>query len=357
MKKEQKIFMLVLILLLIGMIMLFSSSSFIAYQNKNFNNDPFFFFRKQLIYIVLGIICMFIAKSIPLAFIKRSSVFLMLASTVLLIAVLFLGPEINGARRWLKIGVFTFQPSEFAELSIIIFLSSLIADIKRIPKKSLITSIIINFIVIVLIFFEPNISTAILLGIITFTMLMISEIPKSYAFIPLSALAVTGAAFIPRYAYAIRRIMSYLNRGPISPQTQASLLAMGNGGILGEGLGLGKLKLLFIPEAYSDFIFSIIGEELGFLGALIIVIIFFWLFYEGINVSKRAYSPFNKILAFGISFLIFFKALIHISISLKILPTTGLGLPFISYGGSSILMNMIAIGLLINVAKNEKKYA
>ncbi len=357
MKTEQQIFIIVMILLLIGMIMLFSSSSFIAYQNKNFNNDPFYFFRRQFIFIIIGIVCLFIAKSIPLQFLKRIAPLLIIISIILLFTVLLAGKEINGARRWFKILIFTFQPSELAEISMIIFLARIIPDIRNNSPKQFAVIFIMIVSVLGLIFVEPNISSALLMGFFVFIMFLMSDISKKYILIPVLSIAGIGAAMIPRYSHAMARLMSFVNKSPVSQQTQASILAMGNGGFLGEGLGMGKLKLLYIPEAYSDFIFSIIGEELGFLGGLIIILVFFFFFYTGMNVAKRAYSPFNKMLAYGITFFIVMKAFIHIAISLKLLPTTGLGLPFISYGGSSILMNMIAVGLLINIAKNEKKYA
>lgn len=357
MKTEQQIFLVVIVLLLIGIIMLFSSSSFIAYQNKHFNNDPFYFLKKQFLFIILGTVCLFIAKSIPLNFIKRMSPLLVIVSLLMLILVLIVGHEINGAKRWFSFFSMTFQPSELAELSMIIFMAKLVPDIRNYSKKQYIVTAFMIISVLFLIFIEPNISSALIMGFFIFIMLLMSDIPKRFILVPAIFLGGIGAAMITRYSHAMSRIFSFLSKAPAAQQTQASLLAIGNGGFLGEGLGMGKLKLLYIPEAYSDFIFSIIGEELGFMGGFMIIVLYFFFFFTGMNVAKRAYSPFSKMMAFGITFFIVLKAFIHISISLKLLPTTGLGLPFISYGGSSIIMNMIAVGLLINIARNEKKYA
>lgn len=357
MRTEQQIFIVVVVLLLIGIIMLFSASSFIAYQNKNFNNDPFFFFKKQLFFIFIGMICLFIAKSIPLNFIKRMSPLIVVVSLMLLILVLIIGKEINGARRWFSIFSVTFQPSELAELSMIIFMARIVPEIRNFSVKQQAVAGLMIAMTLFFIFIEPNISSALIMGFFIFIMLLMSDIPKRFILVPAMFFGGTGLAMTTRYSHAMSRILSFIGKDPLSSQTEASLLAIGSGGLLGEGLGMGKLKLLYIPEAYSDFIFSIIGEELGFMGSLMIIVLYFFFFFTGMNVAKRSYAPFHKMLAFGITFFIILKAFIHISISLKLLPTTGLGLPFISYGGSSIIMNMIAVGLLINIAMNEKKYA
>ncbi len=357
MSSEKKILLFTIILILYGIVILFSASSFIAYQNKNFNNDPYFFLKKQIFHIMLGVIALVFFRAFNYKYLKPASYIGIGIAIALLIIVLIAGPQINGARRWLKFAFITIQPSDIAELSIIMFLSALLSEIRKKSIKRIFISLSLILLSVLLIMIEPNISSAMILGVMIFILLYISDIDRKYIFILLGIIALAGIIAIPQYKHAMVRLSSFLNKNPDSVQLQSSILALGNGGILGEGIGLGKVKLLFIPEAYSDFIFSIIGEELGFLGSISIIFLYFVLFYEGLKVARRAYQPFGKFLAFAISFAIFFKALVHIAISVKLLPTTGLVLPFISYGGSSIIISMSLIGILLNIARHENSYA
>lgn len=357
MNSERKIILFTAILVLYGIVILFSASSFIAYQNRNFNNDPYFFLRKQIIHIMIGVAGLVFFRLLNYKYLKPASYIAMGISILLLIAVLFIGPQINGARRWLKLAVITIQPSDVAEFAIIVFLSALLSEIRKRGIKTIIVSLSLVLASILLIMIEPNISSAMILGMMIFIMLYISDIDRKYIYGIIAIVAIAGLVAIPQYKHAMMRLSSFLNRNPDSVQLQSSILALGNGGILGEGIGLGKVKLLFIPEAYSDFIFSIIGEELGFFGSISIIMLYLALFYEGLKVARNTYQPFGKFLAFAISFALFFKALVHIGISVKLLPTTGLVLPFISYGGSSMIISMSLIGILLNIARHEKSYA
>ncbi|MDY6787930.1 MAG: FtsW/RodA/SpoVE family cell cycle protein [candidate division WOR-3 bacterium] len=356
MKRERWIMMITAALIMIGLIMLFSASSFIAYQNSLFNNNPYFFLKRQFFHMIIGIFAFFTAKSLPLTFLKRIGLPLVIISLILLVLVLIIGERTNGAKRWLDIGIISFQPSVVAEFSLILFISSFASSFRGFSIRKKWAYLALAFTPVPLILFEPNISTAVIMAGFIIIILFISGIEKKFYISPLAVMGLTLFVMIPKYSYAVSRISSFMGSNPDHTQTEASLLAFGSGGFFGEGIGLGRLKLLFIPEAYSDFIFSIIGEELGLIGALLVLGAFIFLLYQGLMVAKNTYSPFGKILAFSISLFIFLKALLHMAISVKLLPTTGIGLPFISYGGTSLIINMALIGILIRIAQNEKKY-
>ncbi len=354
MKIRDIIILIFLFLLFFGIIILFSASSFIAFQNKNFGNDPYYFFKKQLLHLFIGIIALIIAYKFKLEHLHKVGRISMFFSTILLILVLLIGKDINGARRWLHFGL-TFQPSDIAEISMIIFLSTFFADIKSKKPQQIILVLIWSFINVSLILIEPNISTAAVFTVYIFVIMIVSDINKKYIYSTMLVFVPVIIIAILKYQHAINRIIGFLNPAHESVQTQSSLLALGNGGFFGAGPGLGKIKLLYLPEAYSDFIFAIIGEEFGLIGSLLIMSLFFILFHQGIKLAMKTVEMRQKLLAFSISFIIFFKAMIHIGISVKLLPTTGIGLPFFSYGGSSLIITLTLIGLLLNIS-NERDY-
>lgn len=349
---EQRIMLFLSILILIGLVVLFSASSFVAYQNKNFNNNPYFFLLKQSVFLIIGVFLLLVMRKFDYKKLNTLGFAMMALSTLLLILVLFIGKEINGARRWLNFGL-AFQPSEFTEIAIMVFLSSFLSDYeyKRRTNAQLITALSICFIQVILILMQPNFSTAFLICIFIVVMLLMSDINKKiilYLSAPASAFVIF---MFFRFQHTVSRLNMFLGRSEVKEQIENSMLAVANGGIMGQGLGLGKFKLLFIPEVYSDYIFTIIAEELGLWGSVLVIAAYLFLFKEGLDISKRTVSQFGKMLAFSISFLIFLKALIHISISVRLMPSTGLVLPFISYGGSGMLMNLVIMGILLNIAK------
>jgi len=184
-----------------------------------------------------------------------------------------------------------------------------------------------------------------------FVILMMSDIDKKIiGWLSIPASAVIIFMFF-RFQHTISRLNMFFGKSEVKDQIENSMLAVANGGIMGQGLGLGKFKLLFIPEVYSDYIFTIIAEEAGLIGSIVVITIYLFLFKEGLDISKKTISQFGKMLAFAISFLIFFKELIHIAISVRLLPSTGLVLPFISYGGTGMIMNLFIMGILLNITK------
>jgi len=252
----------------------------------------------------------------------------------------------------LNLGI-AFQPSELTEIAIMIFLCSFLSDYeyKKRTNAQLAVVLAICFIQVVLILLQPNFSTALLICGFMFVILMMSDIDKKIiGWLSIPASAVIIFMFF-RFQHTISRLNMFFGKSEVKDQIENSMLAVANGGIMGQGLGLGKFKLLFIPEFYSDYIFTIIAEEAGLIGSIVVITIYLFLFKEGLDISKKTISQFGKMLAFAISFLIFFKALIHIAISVRLLPSTGLVLPFISYGGTGMIMNLFIMGILLNITK------
>jgi len=354
MLNNRKIFIIVSILVLFGIFTLFNASSFIASQLDRCNHNPFYYVIKQMIAICIGIFFMLAANKIDLNLLKKFALPGLFLSILLLIIVLLFGKEINGARRWLDLGIISFQPSEVAEFFILIYLSTFISS-NKVEKKShkkIVAVLVLCITVIILIAVEPNISTAILITVFVIVLLNLSDIPRGYIFSMGAFLVIGLLLMLPRYVYAIRRLKIFA--GIVhSEQAENSILAIVNGGFLGQGVGMGKFKLFFIPEVHSDFIFTTIAEEFGFIGSVILIGAFLLFLKSGIDVAKNTYSTFLKVLAFGITFIIFSKAMIHIAVSLNIAPATGLVLPFISYGGTAMLFNLIMVGLLMNIAREN----
>ncbi len=351
MKDLYKIYLIVVILLIFGVVILTSATTFLSYQNKNFKNNPYYFLNRQLFWIFLGIIGGIAISNIDLRKIKENIyLILVILSIILLIVVLFTRP-INGARRWFRIFGFSFQPSEFAEVSLIVYLSKKFSNIK--DKNDIIFPIFLSFIVIGLIILEPNISYALTLLIILIVIMIYSEVPAGYTISLLVLGVILSPIIIIKYPHALLRIKMFFNNAPNNSQISDSVLAIANGGLFGKGIGSGQMKLLFIPEIQSDYIFATIAEETGFIGSILIIIIYVILFKLGKDISKKNLyiNRFFYILAFSISFTLFIKAMFHIAISLQMFPSTGVTLPFISYGGTSMLMNLIMLGILANIER------
>lgn len=355
MAEDRRIFILVSILVLSGIFILFNASSFIASQLEKCGNDPFYYIYKQLISIVIGGTALFFLYKLKLDNLRRIAFPGLIASILLLVIVLLIGREVNGARRWINLRVTTFQPSEMAEFFLLIYISAFISAYKNFNKShvKIIGLLILCFIVIFLVAVEPNVSTALLLSAFVFSLLIISDIPAGYIFSMASVAAVGFLGLILRYSHAMTRLRM-LTGSVQSEQLDNSILAVANGGLFGEGLGMGKFKLFFIPEVHSDFIFTTIAEELGFFGCIILIGLFLLFLKFGIEVAKNSYNSFHKSLAYGVTVIIFSKAMLHMAISLKLAPTTGLVLPFISYGGTAMIFNLAMVGILMNIARENR---
>ncbi|MCD6123773.1 putative lipid II flippase FtsW [bacterium] len=346
-------------LVLFGTVMVYSASTMISY--KRFGGDMNFFLVRQLLKVFLSFVGLIIAASIDYRKWRKLSPLILGASVVLILATLtpYLGGSgaIKGARRWINIFGWTIQPSEFAKLALIMFVATRLScpgfDWKNIRKVSL-TVVLPVALVLGMILIQPNIGMAVGLSLVILTMFVVAGMPKKYLVIMLVGLTVAIMFVVVVSPYARARILAFLfYEDPTGHgyQTRQSLIALGSGGFFGEGLGKSFQKLLFLPEVHTDFVFAIIGDELGFLGCAITIFLIGTIVYHGIKIAVRAKDMFGMLLAFGISAEIFYFSAINIAVVTKLIPTTGIPLPFVSYGGSQLLVHMFSVGILLNISR------
>lgn len=352
------LFIVILILLAIGINMVFSAS---MWEDKQLYHDSFYHLKKQLIWAGIGIAAMLITANVEYKKLRNRKLifFGMIVSLVLLVIVLFM-PAINGAKRWIGIGSLGVQPSEIAKLMLIIYVSDNITrkgeKIKSLTKGVL-PVLLIAAVFAALILKEPNMSTAVIIMTVAFILLFVGGARMSQLtgiFILGVAAAVVG---ITTEGYRMRRFLAFINpwADPLDTGYQAiqSLYALGSGGLFGAGLGQSHQKLYYIPEAQSDFIFSIIGEELGFIGVLFILILFAFLVWRGLRIALNCRDKFGSLLAAGITSLIAVQSSINFLVVSSFMPITGVPLPLISYGGSSLVFTMISFGILLNISRHK----
>lgn len=360
---DRLILVIVVFLILIGLMAVYSSTSVISpdvvekLQKKGAVVSQFGFVKKQLVTVLLGMIAMFIACKIPLKYLRKMAIPLLVLSLVCLLLVFTqFGISAGGARRWLRLWPSTFQPSEFVKLSMVVFLAWFISR-SYFKKDSFVSFIIpIGIMAVFQVIFlkQPDFGAVMSLALLTISLLFISGIKLRYL-LSLGALSIPIIIKLISEPYRWKRVTAFIDPWKDSQgsgfQLVQSFIALGSGGIRGVGLGESKQKLSFLPEVHTDFIFSLIGEEVGFIGAAFVVLLFMILFLRGIAITRRIKDPFAYYLAFGISIMIAIQAVINFAVVTGMVPTKGLPLPFISYGGSSLIVNMIAIGLLLNISR------
>ncbi|GHT05435.1 stage V sporulation protein E [Endomicrobiia bacterium] len=342
-----------------GAFMVFSSSAVMADVKWT---SPYKFFLRQILWVIFGFAAMFVTSFlINYKFYKRYAKWIYLFALVLVIAVLFVGVLRLGAKRWLQVGPFTLQPSELAKIAVVIAIADFISRKKKLVEKwkGLIAP---GFIILLMLFpivVEPDLGTPILVAVVCFAMLFCAGMKMNVIFAGGLALILLMVEEIMRKPYRLTRVKDYLasfvNIDVSSYQVKQSLNALGSGGFWGKGLGKSEMKLMYLPEAHTDFIFPIIGEELGFLGAVSVIAFFMYLFFKGIKMSKNMPDVFSQYLCLGITFLIVFQAIINISVATGVFPAKGLALPFISFGGTALIITMATSGILINLSQYNKK--
>lgn len=347
----------VTLLLIVGLIMVFSASSMVA--DINFGSLTHFF-RKQILWGAIAFMMMLIFSRINYHKLKENykPSILILISIGLLIGLFFLGIKINGARRWYNLGLMNFQPSEFVRIAVIIYfahvLSSAQKDLSKF-KESVLPLTLILLTILILIMAQPDLSTSLMIGLIAITMIFVSRV-KWYHLLILASPIIPATVYIIKNGYQLRRIIEWLNgwKDPMlaNYQVKQSLIGLGRGGILGEGLAQGKQKFLFLPDSHTDFIFSIIGEEFGFIGTTLILLLFLFILFRGLYIVNKTPDIFGKFLALGITINIVLYAFINAGVVSMLLPATGLPMPFISYGGSNLLFLGISVGILLSISRN-----
>ncbi|WP_366749803.1 stage V sporulation protein E [Tepidanaerobacter sp. EBM-38] len=346
-----------LVLTCFGMIMVFSSSSVRAYY---YFNDSFYFLKRQLIWSVLGFIAMIFFMNYDYWKIKQYEKPIVFVMILLLVLVLIpgIGKIVNDARRWIGVGNLTLQPSEIAKLGMIIYLS---CGLERKGDKiksffiGILPFLIVMGCVCGLILKEPHLSAAVLIGMTTLVMLFVA----GARIIHMASLGIVGSALalvlIVKKPYRLKRLLSFLdpwkNPSDGGYHIIQSLYALGSGGLIGVGLGRSRQKFFYLPEPQTDFIFSVIGEELGFLGAAFVILFFMFFIWRGYRTAIAAPDMFGKLMATGITTLITLQFLINIAVVTASVPVTGMPLPFISYGGSSLTITLSQVGILLNISK------
>lgn len=355
---------LTFVLVGIGLIMVYSSSSIFSLINEN--NDKYYLL-KQLIWAVVGIVAMFTLMNIPYTFFKKHYGKILLFALLLLIAVLIpgIGVEINGARSWIVIGPASLQPSEFAKLALIIYLSALIAkkgDKFRDFKRGLLPTMIVPFIFFILIALQSDLGSGMILLVTAFMLLYAAGANLKHLGTIALGFSVVIFFFIITSSYRIQRFLNFSNPwndglGGLGSGYQLvhSYFAIAHGGWTGAGFGKSIEKYLYLPYAQTDFIFAIFSEEMGFWVVMLFLLLYLFFLWRILIVTFRAKDLFAKFIGIGIVSMIFTQAFFNIGGVIGLIPLTGVPLPFISYGGSSLLLNFLSMGIVLSISREYSK--
>ena len=357
MKKSVFVLVIVIVALVaISVVMVYSTSAIYAAEKYQ---DEHYFLKKNLMWLGISLIPFFLCSYCNYRIFKHLSLVLIGGTVGLLLLTMF-GPfshSAGGATRWLRIGPIGFQPSECAKLAIIVYLADVLSrkqDTIKFFFKSLLFPSLLICVILFLILQQPDLGTTALLACITLILFLVAGIKMTYFFLSVAGGALGLFFLILKFPYRMQRVIAFIDpfKDPQGSGFQIiqSFIALGSGGVHGVGLGMGKQKLFYLPEAHTDFIFAIIGEELGLIGTLTITALFFAFFLCGLSIAFRCRDTFGKLLATGIVMTISLQAIINICVVTGMMPTKGISLPFLSFGGTNLLINCIAFGILINIA-------
>ena len=346
-------------LLALGVTMVLSTSYLHSQERYG---DGTYFFRKQLIAMGAGAIALVGCSLAPSALYRRFAYPLLAISFILLVMVLIPGIGVNrgGARRWIMFPGFAFQPSELAKLSMVVYLAHSLAKKEELIRSfsvGIVPHLIVSGAFAGLLLLEPDFGTALILTMLLYFMLFVGGVRVSHL-LATGLLALPALVYVLMTAeYRLRRLMTFWD--PWSDPSGSgfhviqSLIAFGSGQWFGRGLGESRQKLLYLPEAHTDFVYSVIGEELGLLGALVVLGLFAVIIFRGLQLSAKIEEPFDQYLAFGLTVLLGLQALIHMGVVMGLMPTKGLVLPFISYGGSAMMINLMEAGILLGLSRRR----
>ncbi len=345
------------ILAFLGLVMVYSTSSIFAADRYD---DPYFFLKKTMISLSIGLMLLFIFMHFDHNRLRLLSGMMVFIAALLLVAVFFF-PASRGAHRWLRLGLFPVQPSELAKLALVIYLAHSLS--KRGDKlqdfiKGVAPYLVVIGVLVGLVLLEPDFGGALSIGALSLIILFAAGIRLRYLLIPSAAAIVLAPLFLLITGYNLERLTAFLHPWEYAKdesfQLIQSFLAFGSGGWLGVGLGMSHQKMFYLPDAHTDFIFSVIAEETGWLGVMLIIITFGVFLTRGIWVALKSPDAYSRNLAIGLTMMIIMPAVINMAVVTGLLPTKGLVLPFLSYGGSSLLVNMTAAGILLNIS--AKRY-
>jgi cell division protein FtsW len=345
----------VLFLVGIGIVMVYSASSALA---LNQFGSGYFYLKKQTLFAAGGIVVLVICRHMPYRLLRPLAYPCLVLALLLLAAIHWsgLGIAAGGSTRWLRLGSFSFQPSEFARFAMVIYLAYSM-DKKGEKLKDLYVGFLPHVLVLMamtaLIFTQPDFGSVVILGALTWLMLFAGGVRLTHLTLSLGFILPLAYFLMIKAQYRLDRILSFLDpwRYPADQGYQIvhSLMAFGTGGLWGTGIGQGYQKLFYLPEPHTDFIFSVIGEELGLIGVLFILALYALVLYRGFAIARNAGDTFGSLVAFGLTAAIMLQVCINTGVALGLLPTKGLTLPFVSYGGTSLLLNMASIGIILNI--------
>jgi cell division protein FtsW len=340
--------------------MVYSASSALALKKYG---SGYFFLKKQSVFALLGLAGLYIGYKLPYKFLKKMTYPVLFCSFVLLVVVTIpgFGYKAGGATRWIRFGVVSFQPSELARFAMILYLAYSLSKKQDMIKElsiGFVPHVIVLFVFTLLIAIQPDFGSIVILILITWIMMFVGGVKILHLTITTVPVIPILVWYMMKADYRIKRVMTFLDPFKYSSdegyQIVHSLMAFGTGGFGGTGIGGGYQKLFYLPEPHTDFIFSVIGEEFGLIGVLFIILLFLTIIWRGVSIAKGAKDNFGTFLAIGIVTSLSVQVLINMGVTLGLLPAKGLALPFLSYGGTSLLINMTSIGILMNIGEEKK---
>lgn len=350
----------IIILSVFGLLYVFSASNVVASYRYD---DEFYFFKRQLLFLVIGMIGMYIMTKINIEKIKKYTSYIFYVFLGLLIIVLIPGIGLvrGGARSWIGVGIFSIQPAEFMKIGLILLLSKYLSEYHDELKKfkNFLGILILIGIIFGIILLQPDFGTGLVIVISSFFLLFISGVPLKF-FLILGGLGVLGlGGLIISEPYRMERILAFLDpwSDPLGSGFQGiqSLFALSPSGIFGLGFNKSMQKHFFLPEPQNDFIFAIIAEELGLVGGIFLILGYLFILIKAIRIASRISDPYKAFLALGLGISIFTQVVINISVVIGLLPITGITLPIVSYGGSSLIITLMSLGLLLNISKYQER--
>lgn len=360
--------LVILALIGLGLVMLGSASFWVAQKTYG---DMYYFFNRQLLFVFVGVFCAFVLYQVRIGFWEDLGVKLLPIAVILLILVLIpgIGVYVKGSRRWLSLGPFAFQVSELVKIIMIMYLSSyMVRHGKKLSTSPSYQPLVMPLLVLAgvgaLLLLEPDFGSAVIIIMVGLALLFLGGVPLKRLGMFLGGSLLIMLPVVALEGYRLRRIEIFLNPWADTQNTGYqiinSLIAIGDGGWFGNGLGAGVQKLSYLPEAHNDFIFAVLAEEFGFVGMMLLLVLFGWLVYRafviGFNADKQGLQ-FGAYVAYGIGFWIGFQVILHVGVNLAVLPPKGLTLPFLSYGGSSLLVTLLAMGLLMRIHRDTQMMA
>lgn len=347
-------------LLAFGLVMVFSASSV---RSALALGDEFAYLKRQALFAAAGVVLLMVLARIDLRWIRRSAVPLLAASILLLIAVLVIATPVNGAQRWLTFGPIGIQPSELTKVALALWLAAFLAR-RPVPQtlRELLSPVgVVVGVIVALVLLEPDLGTAIVIGLIVGSILIVSGTPMRLLVLAGSVAAAVAFLSVWLEPWRRDRILSFLDpwadpEGAGFQSVQA-LIAIGSGGLFGNGLGESVQKVYYLPESSTDMIFAVVAEELGLLGALALIVLYAVFVWAGFMIAMRTADPFAKRLAVALTTLVGSQAMLNLASVMGIAPLTGLPLPFVSYGGSHLIVALAAVGILLNIAQDRARHA